>query len=168
VGTSGSGKSTLARLLSKRFSLKHIELDTLQFLPGWVERPKNEFIADAKKAMKLSDWVSCGNFVFDNYYIFKKADLIVWLDYPFLKVFWQTIKRTFRRILFKEPCCNGNYETFYQQLFTKYSIFWWVMTTYSRRKREYTHLSQLPEFKNKWQIIQTQVELDRFLKSLKV
>lgn len=35
VGTSGSGKTTMARELSVLLGTPHIELDALQWLPGW-------------------------------------------------------------------------------------------------------------------------------------
>ena len=35
IGNSGSGKSTLARTLSARLGIPHIELDALNWQPGW-------------------------------------------------------------------------------------------------------------------------------------
>ena len=42
VGYSGSGKSTLARFLSEHFKIDVLYLDTVHWLPGWVERNKDE------------------------------------------------------------------------------------------------------------------------------
>ena len=39
LGTSGSGKSTLAKRLGETYGLPVLHMDTVQFLPGWVERP---------------------------------------------------------------------------------------------------------------------------------
>lgn len=39
LGTSGSGKSTLAKRLGERYGLPVLLMDTVHFLPGWVERP---------------------------------------------------------------------------------------------------------------------------------
>ena len=39
LGTSGSGKSTLAKRLGERYGLPVLYMDTVHFLPGWVERP---------------------------------------------------------------------------------------------------------------------------------
>ena len=42
LGTSGSGKSTLAKRLGERYGLPVLHMDTVHFLPGWVERPFEE------------------------------------------------------------------------------------------------------------------------------
>ena len=39
LGTSGSGKSTLAKRLGEAYGLPVLHMDTVHFLPGWVERP---------------------------------------------------------------------------------------------------------------------------------
>ena len=42
LGTSGSGKSTLAQTLGATYHAPVLHLDTVHFLPGWVERPLDE------------------------------------------------------------------------------------------------------------------------------
>ena len=42
LGTSGSGKSTLAQTLGAAYHAPVLHLDTVHFLPGWVERPLDE------------------------------------------------------------------------------------------------------------------------------
>ena len=42
IGYSGSGKSTLAHLLSEKYSLPVLHFDTVQFLPNWQIRTKEE------------------------------------------------------------------------------------------------------------------------------
>ena len=106
-------------------------------------------------------WVICGNYKNVRPLILDRVDLVVWLNYSFAKTFWWTFKRTVRRIYDQQPVCNGNFESFYQQFFTKKSILWWVITTYSKRKQTYTELSrQIPE---KWVTIRNPKELDAFL-----
>ncbi len=150
VGTSGAGKSSLARALAKKKNLRYVELDDLHFLPGWIERPDEDFVVDVEKAIQQDNWVVCGNYGIVTKSIMEKADQIIWLDYPFWMVFWRVFKRTIRRIITREPCCNGNYETFYQQFFTKYSIFWWVITTHRKRHRNYLRLMQESEYGDKF------------------
>lgn len=164
-GISGSGKSRLAKKLAADFKVKHIELDEFYFLPGWVVRSVEDFVADVEDAIKEQDWVICGSSRHVRLLIMQQADVIVWLNYPFLKTFWQTLKRTFKRLITKEPCCNGNYETIRRQFFSRHSIFWFVITKYRRRKQVYYLLSQDPTFKKKWVTVHNKHELERFLEN---
>ncbi|MCL1951754.1 MAG: topology modulation protein, partial [Oscillospiraceae bacterium] len=43
MGSSGSGKSTMAQRLGEITGLPVVHLDSLSWLPGWVEAPKEEF-----------------------------------------------------------------------------------------------------------------------------
>ncbi|WP_334304908.1 AAA family ATPase, partial [Romboutsia sp. 1001216sp1] len=42
IGYSGSGKSTLARKLAKYYKAPVLFLDTVNFLPNWIERDRDE------------------------------------------------------------------------------------------------------------------------------
>jgi len=143
IGTSGSGKSTLAKQLTQLLECPHFELDQYRFLPGWVKRPRDEFIKIVQEKISEENWIICGNeeppLKED---LISASDKIIWLDYSFPLIFFRTFKRTMRRIFRKQPCCNGNYETFFQQFFTEKSIFWWIIKTYRSRRTEYTALEQ--------------------------
>ncbi|MGB0935412.1 MAG: adenylate kinase [Alphaproteobacteria bacterium] len=166
LGVSASGKSTLAKHLADILGLTHIELDSLHFLPGWIERPDEDMKKDVLELTERGNWVVCGNYAFLREYHLDNADKIIWLNYPFYKVFWRCICRTLRRIINKEPCCNGNIETIRMQFFSKYSIFWWVIRTFWRRRKTYTQLSQDPRYREKFMIIHNEEELQNLLKNL--
>ena len=38
IGFSGSGKSTLAKALSMKYNIKPLYMDTIHWLPNWVEK----------------------------------------------------------------------------------------------------------------------------------
>lgn len=42
IGYSGSGKSTLAARLGAAYGVPVLHLDSVHWLPGWVERPREE------------------------------------------------------------------------------------------------------------------------------
>lgn len=62
VGTSCSGKTTFARNLANILKTKHIQLDAINFLPDWVERPNEEFLDVVEKAAAEDVWVFDGNY----------------------------------------------------------------------------------------------------------
>ena len=63
LGYSGSGKSTLARALGEHYGIPVLHLDTVQFLPDWQVRPKEEQLAIVQDFMDTHDsWVIDGNY----------------------------------------------------------------------------------------------------------
>ncbi len=64
LGTSGSGKSTLAKRLGERYDLPVLHMDTVHFLPGWVERPFAEEEAIVRQFLdeNAGGWVIDGNY----------------------------------------------------------------------------------------------------------
>jgi adenylate kinase family enzyme len=62
VGTTGSGKSTVGAALAARLGVAHVELDALHWLPGWKERPNEEFQALVEQALTADGWVFDGNY----------------------------------------------------------------------------------------------------------
>lgn len=163
IGTSGSGKTTLAKALENKLSLNHIELDTLYWLPNWVESPIDAFVEKVKFATQGNNWVVCGNYRPVKGHIMEQADFIVWLDYPFWRVFSQVFRRTVRNIATKKNVAGGNYETFCQQFFTKKSIFLWVIQTHWKRRQSYSRMMAEGQYKDKWVKISTPQEYEAFI-----
>lgn len=63
LGTSGSGKSTLAKQLGERYGAPVLHLDTVHFLPGWVERtPEEEETILSRFLDEHDSWVIDGNY----------------------------------------------------------------------------------------------------------
>ena len=71
LGTSGSGKSTLAKRLGETYGLPVLHMDTVHFLPGWVERPFAE-----EEARRLEE-----------------ADKIIVLWFSPLVCLWRAVRR---------------------------------------------------------------------------
>lgn len=99
MGPPGSGKSTLARILGERLGLPVWHADALFHGPGWVARPREDFIADMVSIAAHSDWVIDGNYSSAHYGPairdrLARADRIILLDLP-RRV---TIPRILRRV----------------------------------------------------------------------
>ena len=136
IGTSGSGKSTLAAQLAARLGVPHVELDGLHWQPHWINVSHEVLRASVAKVTASDGWVIDGNYARLRELIWSRADTVVWLNYPFPRVLWQTIRRSFRRLARHEVCCNGNYETL-RLLFSRESIVVWALQTHGKWQREY-------------------------------
>lgn len=134
IGASGSGKSTLARQLANKIGASCVDLDELSWRPNWQETPEDEFVESLERALNAPSWIIAGNYTRIQSRFMPRADTIIWLDYSFLFVLWRQIKRTTRRVVRHEPCCNGNFETL-TLTFSRESVVLWLLKTYARRRR---------------------------------
>jgi adenylate kinase family enzyme len=147
VGTSGSGKTTMARRLGERLGVPHIELDELHLGPNWAEVPDELFRERTLRALDGREgWTVDGNYSQVRDIVWPRADTVVWLDYSLPLMLWRLTRRTFGRAILKEEVWHGNKESLRTHLFTKDSLYWWVLTTYKVRRKEYPVLLQNPEY----------------------
>src|SRR5208282_1090204 len=84
VGTSGAGKTTLAKAIAARLAIPHIELDALEWGPGWT--PLSAVDPDAlvrrvDAATAADAWVMDGNYGLVRDLTWQRATHLVWLDY---------------------------------------------------------------------------------------
>lgn len=148
VGTTGSGKTTLAQAVAHRLQIPHIELDALYWEPHWTPAPDDEFRSRVATAISPDRWVTDGNYSKVRELVWKRADTIVFLDYPFWLVLRRLLGRTVRRSLQKEPLWSGNRESLRQSFFSSDSILLWLFRTYARNRRKYPALLQQPEYQH--------------------
>lgn len=149
VGSTGAGKSTFARALSKKLNISHIELDNISRIPGGKSRSTQELRDLVIKATVTPQWIVCGNYPALKDIILDRADVIVWLDYPFFICFWQTLKRSFKHIIKREKYSNGDRETFVRLFFSKDSILVYLIKTFRQRNKRYAAMMQDPFYKDK-------------------
>jgi len=142
VGSTGSGKSTLAHKLAEKRGLDYIELDALYWEPDWIGAPRDVFRARVEQASRAPGWVSAGNYGMARDILWPRAQAVIWLDYPFLTVFWRLLRRTWQNWRTKAVLWNGNREKLSREfkLWSDESIFHWLVKSYGRRRREYPKL----------------------------
>ena len=141
VGLAGSGKTSLARRLAQRYGLRHIEIDALHWQPNWQETPKDELYARVKAMLdETPRWTADGNYSVLRGLLWTAADTIIWLDYSLGLVLWRLWRRTWQRVFSREELWNGNRETLRGALFSKDSLFLYVLRVHRRRKRTYEAL----------------------------
>jgi len=139
IGTSCSGKSTFARKLAAKLDLQHVELDHVNWEPGWIEVGPEVFRQRALAAVAGESWVVDGNYRIAREIIWPIADTLIWLDYPLRVVVWRSIKRSISRVIFRQTCCNGNRESIRRAL-SRDSIILWVLQTHRSRHRNFQEL----------------------------
>jgi len=153
VGTSGCGKTTFCRKLSQTLSIPHIELDALFWQSNWVQVPKEIFHERISQATEGATWILDGNWSGNKEDVLKEkilelADTFIWLDYSFPLIFWRGFSRTIRRAIFQEKLWAGNTESLRQTFFSKNSMLWWMVKTYSMRKKQYSAMLSNPSYQH--------------------
>lgn len=146
VGTTGSGKTTVARCLAQRLGLPHFELDALYWDQNWTGVPEQVFQERVRAAIQGERWVVDGNYSRVRDLVWARAETVVYLDYPFWRVFWQLLRRTLRRSRSGEELWSGNRESLRRSVFSRDSIMLWMLQTYRRRRKKYAALFQQPEY----------------------
>lgn len=82
IGPCGSGKSTLARELGPKLGLTVFHMDQLNWKTGWVESSKDEIRERLSAILAMDRWLIDGNYGGTLEPRLKRADTIVYLDYP--------------------------------------------------------------------------------------
>lgn len=165
IGYSGSGKSTLAAYLGQLYHIPVLHLDTVRFLPNWVERDKDEEAAIVKDFMDRNEagWVIDGNYTSVHYdRRMAEADSILFLAFSRLACLHRAAKRyrtwRGRRRPSAAEGCNEKLD----RAFVKWILF--DGRTKARRARYSAVGAQYPE---KFIRIKTQRALTAYMERVK-
>ena len=165
VGSSCSGKTTFAKRLAATLGHPHIELDALNWLPDWVQRPEEEFGALVANAVSSDRWIVDGNYGEVRKIVWPRASCVVWLNYGFPTVITRALRRTIRRAFSGEELYSGNKESLRKAFLERDSILFWVLTTFRRRRRGYEQLRATNVFPHlQWVEFRRPAEAERFLR----
>ncbi len=93
IGSPGAGKSTLSHQITARTGLPLFHMDRLHWLPGWIERDRDEALAEVKQVLTQDCWIIDGNYGSSLPIRITRADTVVWLDYPTHVCFGRVLKR---------------------------------------------------------------------------
>jgi len=148
VGTSGSGKTTLARELAERCGLPHVELDALHWGPNWAEAPLELFRQRVELAIEAPGWVADGNYSKLRNLVWRRAELLVWLDYSLPVVMGRLLIRTFHRCTTREELWSGNRERLREQFFSRDSLLLWALQTHRARRRRFAAQLREPDYRH--------------------
>ena len=151
-GTSGSGKTTLGRRISRVLGIPHIELDALNWEPGWRDL-SHEDLEELRRRVRTAtsgpEWVICGSYSSVDDLILGSATHLVWLDYGRPRVMVQVIKRSVARAISGQELWpgSGNREDFRRWHLADHPIRW-AWNTHARRRAEIPQKLQRPEFRH--------------------
>lgn len=110
AGVTGSGKTTLARRIGALWGLRHIEIDGLFHGPNWTPRP--QFLDDVRAFAAEDHWITEWQYAGKgtSRILGPRAQLVIWLDYPYRVVRGRLLRRTLMRRLLRTKLWNGNVE----------------------------------------------------------
>jgi adenylate kinase family enzyme len=146
VGTTGCGKTTLAYKLAGRMRCPFIELDALFWNAGWVQTPRDEFRRRVAEAITPERWTAGGNYSSARDLIWKRADTLVWLDYPLPLTVWRLFKRTIQRIASQEELWSGNRERWRTHFLSRDSLFLWALQSHPKQRKIYPAELEKPDY----------------------
>lgn len=150
VGTSGSGKSTLGARLGQILGVPFIELDAINWQPGWTDlntHRKDEFNARVADKIAADGWIMDGNYGAVREAILARATDVIWLDYERPVIMRRVIARSFKRAWDQTELWagTGNTETFARWLDKEHPIRW-AWDTWAMRRARYEALFAEPRF----------------------
>lgn len=97
IGNAGSGKSTLARRLGAALDLPVYHMDReVYWLPGWVERDREDQRRQVERIAAKEAWVFEGNNSGTFHLREARADMVIWLRVPVWRRLFRVIRRSFR------------------------------------------------------------------------
>jgi adenylate kinase family enzyme len=150
IGTSGAGKTTLAHTIATRLNLPHIELDAINWQPGWRDLDRhdpNEFVHRVTAAIQAEAWVIDGGYNSIRDILYRRATHLVWLDYERPVIMARVIRRSLLRVILRTELWagTGNRERWHHLLRASHPIRW-AWSTWRRRRRETTERLRNAEY----------------------
>ncbi len=127
IGSSGSGKTTLGRRLAAALDLKQVELDAVNWLPGWHALHQNdpdEFRRRAAIETGGERWVCDGNYSVLREVLWPRATHAIWLDYGRAVIMRRVIWRSISRAASGRELWNGNFEDWRKWTHASHPIRW--------------------------------------------
>lgn len=98
IGCGGAGKSTLARKLGERLNLPVVHLDSIFWLPGWVEMERETFDARVLQELEKPKWIIDGNYNRTLPQRVAHCDTIIYLDFSRFACLYGIFKRLLTNI----------------------------------------------------------------------
>lgn len=163
MGYSGSGKSTLARKLGEKNGLDVLHLDTVNFLPGWELRTREEKDRLIRAFLDSHDaWVIDGNYT--RFYLdrrLEESDAIVLMLFGRFACLWRVWRRYRRYQGGSRPdMAEGCSEKL------DFEFIRWVLWEGRTRRIREIHRRIIRDYPDKVTVIRNQRQLDAYMKKI--
>jgi adenylate kinase family enzyme len=153
MGNSAAGKSTLGERLATLIGVPFVELDALNWEPGWVglnEADPEEFLRRTRAATAGDGWVVAGSYTVHSQAAFwDRLQAVIWLDLPRPVLLSRVVRRSWLRWRSRELLWGTNYENFWPQFFVwrrSDSLIWWIWTQHERKRRDMLRMMADPRW----------------------
>lgn len=174
IGNSCSGKSTLATRLADALHLPFVELDALNWEPGWVglnESDPDELARRFTRATSGDAWVVAGSYTgFSQRIFWDRLETVIWLDLPMSQLVWRVMKRSWRRWRSNELLWGTNYEGFWQHFMIwrqEESLIWWITTQHARKRANMVSCMADPQWRHiRFVRLTSAAEVERFARHI--
>ena len=174
TGNSCSGKSTLGTGLAAVLDVPLVELDALNWQPGWVslaETDPGELERRIADATTGEGWIVSGSYMsFSQRVFWPRVETVVWLDPPMYRLLWRVLARSWRRWRSKELLWGTNYERFWPNLKVwnrEDSLVWWIVTQHRRKRRRLEACMQDPQWRHiAFMRLGSNAEVDAFCRAM--
>jgi len=93
IGSPGSGKSTMAGAIARRTGLPLVHLDQHYWRSGWVEPDPDTWLRQVESLAAADRWVMDGNYGGTLEPRLRRADTVVWLDFPMWLCLFRIVRR---------------------------------------------------------------------------
>jgi adenylate kinase family enzyme len=164
-GNAGGGKSTLARALAASTGLPLHVLDELQFRPGGVAVPHEEYLRAHAALMNRDEWIidgfGCIKTVWER---LDAADTLVHVDLPLAAHAWWVTKRLVKG-LFVAPEGWPERSPIIRSSISSYRVLWPCHSHLTPKYRSY--VTEVAQRKRVFHL-RSRRELRRFLQAVKV
>jgi adenylate kinase family enzyme len=136
LGNAGGGKSTLGAKLSARTGIPLYSVDLLQWKPGGVAVPDEEFERTHDEIITRDSWIVDGFGTFPTYLRrLEAADTIILIDHAIWRHYCRTARRNFSSV-FRTPAGFPEKTPLVRQTFKIAKFMWWVHRNFTPTNRK--------------------------------
>lgn len=156
IGNCGAEKTYFSKTLAKKLDLPVVHLDSIFWLPNWVQRDKGDFDRLLQAELVKPRWLIDGNYKRTLPLRVQYADTVIHLNYNRWICLYRVIKRSFQKEEHAKGCPSK----------IDFSFFWYVFYKYPKHHRLALQTLKAQDGSVAWIEIRSPLEAESFLSRL--